>query len=196
MILFATLHPYNCLGGWAVCISLQIYFGRTLAEEVWSMSRNQNWSLLRRNNSKSIWRISNTFKQFQTNFWDPIVLELSHSQNPHHSKTYVQHLATNTETHLIVWQSWGNLFHFSQKGPHFVIFKELKAVWRKNYHCKPQVFCLEIWKAVCLSFDWVPKLIQISFQTIEQKLVQRCDTKVDADACKASYLYIYMVGSL
>ena len=48
-------------------------------------------------------------------------------------------------------------------------------------------FFLEILKAVCLLFDWVPKLIQICFQAIEQKLVQRCQTKVDADACKASY---------
>ena len=30
-------------------------------------------------------------------------------------------------------------------------------------------------------------LMQKSFQAIEQKLVQRCETKVDADACKASY---------
>ena len=45
---------------------------------------------------------------------------------------------------------------------------------------------LEIRKAVCLGFDLVLKLIQISFQTMEQKLVQRCETKVDGDACKAS----------
>ena len=32
----------------------------------------------------------------------------------------------------------------------------------------------------------VQKLIQKSFQTIEQKLVQRYETKVGADACKAS----------
>ena len=31
------------------------------------------------------------------------------------------------------------------------------------YDFKPQ-FCLEIPKAVCLSFDWVPKLIQKVFQ--------------------------------
>ena len=41
---------------------------------------------------------------------------------------------------------------------------------------------------MCLSFNLVPKLIQISFQTMEQKLVQHCETKVDADACKASYV--------
>ena len=50
---------------------------------------------------------------------------------------------------------------------------------------------LEILKAVCLSFDWVPKLIQRSFQNREQKFVQRCETKVGADACKASYLIVY-----
>ena len=48
-------------------------------------------------------------------------------------------------------------------------------------------FFLEILKAVCLSVDWVPKLIQKSFPTIEQKLVQRYETKVVADACNASY---------
>ena len=47
-------------------------------------------------------------------------------------------------------------------------------------------FFLEILKSVCLTFDWVPKLIQISFQAMEQKLVQRCETKDDADSCKAS----------
>ena len=46
-------------------------------------------------------------------------------------------------------------------------------------------FILEVLIAVCLTFDWVLKLIQISFQ--EEKLVQRCETKADADACKASY---------
>ena len=38
-----------------------------------------------------------------------------------------------------------------------------------------------------LLLDWVPKLMKISFKTIVQKLVQRCETKVNADACKASY---------
>ena len=48
-------------------------------------------------------------------------------------------------------------------------------------------FFLEILKAVCLSVDWVPKLIQKFFPTMEQKLVQRCETKIVADACNASY---------
>ena len=38
-------------------------------------------------------------------------------------------------------------------------------------------------RAVCLSVDWVPKLIHKSCQTMEQKFVQRCETKVVADAC-------------
>ena len=42
-------------------------------------------------------------------------------------------------------------------------------------------------KAVCLSVDWVPKLIQKSCQTMEQRLVKRCETKVSADSCKATY---------
>ena len=41
-------------------------------------------------------------------------------------------------------------------------------------------------KALCLSFDWVPKSSHLSLQTMEQKLVQRGETKVDADDCKAS----------
>ena len=49
------------------------------------------------------------------------------------------------------------------------------------------IFFLEILKAVCLSVDWVPKLIQKKFPTIEQKLVQRCETEIVADACNASY---------
>ena len=48
----------DCLGAWAICISLRIFVCQTSAEEVLSMSRNQNWSLLRQNNSKSIWRVS------------------------------------------------------------------------------------------------------------------------------------------
>ena len=47
-------------------------------------------------------------------------------------------------------------------------------------------FFLEILKAVCLSVDWVLKLIQKGFPTMEQKFVQRCETKVVADAWNAS----------
>ena len=39
-------------------------------------------------------------------------------------------------------------------------------------------FFLKILQAVCLILDWAPKLIQISFQAMKQKLVQRCETKV------------------
>ena len=46
-------------------------------------------------------------------------------------------------------------------------------------------------RAVYLSVDWVPKLIQKSFQTMEQTFVQRCETKVVADACNASYTVNY-----
>ena len=44
-----------------------------------------------------------------------------------------------------------------------------------------------ILKAVCLSVDWVAKLIQKFFPTMEQKLVERCETEVIADSCNASY---------
>ena len=70
------------------------------------------------------------------------------------------------------------------KGPNFVICKDQKLSDGKLSLQTP--FFLEILKALCLTFDWVTKLIHISFQAMEQKLVQRCETKVDADACKAS----------
>ena len=47
---------------------------------------------------------------------------------------------------------------------------------------------LDILKVVCLSVDWIPKLFQKSFQTMEQKLVPPCETKVVADACNASHI--------
>ena len=51
----------------------------------------------------------------------------------------------------------------------------------KKLRLKTLIF-LEILKAVCLSFGWVTKLIQINVQTMEKKLVQRCETEVDGDA--------------
>ena len=47
------------------------------------------------------------------NFFNLMLSALSHSQSPQHSKTYLQRLETKSETHFILWQSWGNLFHFS-----------------------------------------------------------------------------------
>ena len=46
---------------------------------------------------------------------------------------------------------------------------------------------LEILKAVCLSVDLVPKVIQKFSQKMEQKLVPRCETEIVANACHASY---------
>ena len=46
---------------------------------------------------------------------------------------------------------------------------------------------LEMLKAVCLSVDWVPKLIKKNFPTMEQKLVQLCETEIVVDACNNSY---------
>ena len=40
---------------------------------------------------------------------------------------------------------------------------------------------LEILKAVCPSFDWVPKFIKKGFQTREQKFLQGFETMVGAD---------------
>ena len=46
-------------------------------------------------------------------------------------------------------------------------------------------FFLKILKAVCLSVDLVLKLIQKISLKLEQKLVQRCDTEIVANACNA-----------
>ena len=66
-------------------------------------------------------------------------------------------------------------------------FLGTKSCRKKKIWLKITIF-LEILKAVYLSVDWVPKLIQKSFPTWEQKLVQRCKTMVVADACNASYM--------
>ncbi len=55
-------------------------------------------------------------------FLDLMLSAPSHSQIPQHSKTYLQSLETKPENHFLLWQSQGNLFHFSIKGQHFVIF--------------------------------------------------------------------------
>ena len=40
------------------------------------------------------------------------------------AKTYLQSLENKMETHIILWQSSGNLFHFNQKGQNFIIFRD------------------------------------------------------------------------
>ena len=57
-----------------------------------------------------------------------------------------------------------------------------------------QIIFKENLKDVCLSIDWAIKLIKKSFPTMEQKLVQRCETKVVADACNASYCKVSNVS--
>ena len=66
-------------------------------------------------------------------------------------------------------------------------FLKTKSGLTEKQSLQTSFLFLEILKAVCLTFDWVPKLVQISFQAMEQKLVQCCESKVDADAFKASY---------
>ena len=41
---------------------------------------------------------------YQPYFLDLILSELSHSQSPQHSRTYLQSLETKPEAHLILWQ--------------------------------------------------------------------------------------------
>ena len=71
-------------------------------------------------------------------------------------------------------------FSLQLKRQQFCNFSGPKAVWRKNYIYKP-IFFLEILKAVCLSLDWVPKLIQIFFFNDGAKI---CSTLWDWDHCR------------
>ena len=48
-------------------------------------------------------------------------------------------------------------------------------------------YLLEILQAVCLFFVHIPDIGQTHFQSIEQKLVQCCETHIEAQSCKASY---------
>ena len=48
-------------------------------------------------------------------------------------------------------------------------------------------FCQDILQAVCLGFVHIPYIGPITFQIIEQKLVQRCETHMEAQSCEASY---------
>ena len=70
-------------------------------------------------------------------------------------------------------------FSLQLKRPTFCNFWGLKAVWRKNYDYKPQLF-LEILNAVCLSVDWVPKYIQNFFSNHGTKI---SSTLWDWDRC-------------
>ena len=113
--------------------------------------------------------------------------ELSHSQRPQHSKTYLQSLKPNRK--LVSYYGKVKETNFtSVKKAKMLSFLGTKRCRTEKLILKPLIF-LEILKAVCLSFDLAPKLIQINFQIVEQKLVQRCETEVVGDACKASYRF-------
>ena len=51
-------------------------------------------------------------------------------------------------------------------------------------------FSLQLKRPKFCNIDWVPKLIQKIFSTMEQKLVQRCETEIIVNACNASYANI------
>ena len=70
----------------------------------------------------------------------------------------------------------------------FLSFVGTKSCLKEKLTLQTTIF-LKILKAVCIKVNWVPNLIQKSFffNTMEQKLLQRCETKVVADACNASY---------
>ena len=54
----ALVTPITFLGAEQFVFPCTLFFAEFQLKKVLSMSRNQNWSLLRQNNSKSIWRVS------------------------------------------------------------------------------------------------------------------------------------------
>ena len=49
---------------------------------------------------------------------------------------------------------------------------------------------------MCLGFVHIPDIGKMPFQTIEQKSVQRCDTHIETQSCKASYILLYSMEYL
>ena len=76
-------------------------------------------------------------------------------------------------------------FSLQLKKAKILSFLETKNCLKEKLRLQTTIF-FEILIAVCISVDWVPKLIKKSFPTMEQKFVQRCETKVVADACNVS----------
>ena len=82
----------------------------------------------------------------------------------------------------------------------FLSFEGTKSRWKEKLRLQTTII-LEIINALCLSVNWVPKLIQKSCQIMEKKLVLHCETKVVVNACNAPFdlrhivvqiiLYIY-----
>ena len=61
-------------------------------------------------------------------------------------------------------------FSHQSKKTNFCHFYRLKAVWRRKEKYNKPKFLFEILTVVCASFDWVPKVIHKSFQTMEKNL--------------------------
>ena len=51
-----------------------------------------------------------------------------------------------------------------------------------------------ILQAVGLGFVHIPDIGPIPFQIIEQKLVQHCETHMNAQSCKASEGFVIIIG--
>ena len=66
------------------------------------------------------------------NYLDLILSDLSHSQSPLHSKTYLQILETKTETHFTLWQSWGNLGSLYLKRTQILTFSGTKSCLKEK----------------------------------------------------------------
>ena len=89
----------------------------------------EKWTKLALNEKSMFFAFSHFNNFFVTHGHIPAIFNLlylmlsalSHSQSPQHSKTYLQSLETKPETHFILWQSRGNLCHFSLKVENIVI---------------------------------------------------------------------------
>ena len=108
-----------------------------------------------------------------SNFIGLILSELSHSQSPHHSRTFHQNYETKQETYFLLCQSLWNQTHFRPKGQNLVFFMDLKQFDKKN-NIKEHIF-----------FGLCNKIRKNNLKILEPHFVQCCVTKIDADACKA-----------
>ena len=72
--------------------------------------------------------------------------------------------------------------------------KALRTGEKKNMVVCYLIFCVEILQAVCLGFVNIPDIGPIPLKIIVQQLVQHCETHIEAQSCKASYVNIFVLS--
>ena len=122
------------------------------------------------------------------NFLDLILSQLSHSHiHIHiHIPKHIFEVWKQNQKFILYYGKVREIYLTSVKKVNILSILGTTICLTDKKRLQPFIIFREILKAVCLSFDLVPKLIQKSFQTREQIFVQCCDTMVGAYACKAS----------